>query len=56
MTFSVQTCRGVPSTPTWARGDGIPVVKTELVEGNRIVMTLEDGSKVMAEIVDIWRP
>ncbi len=47
--------KGPPPAPTWAQGGGIPVTKTELVEG-RIVHTLEDGTMVMAEIVDIWRP
>lgn len=41
--------------PTWAQGHGIPVMYAEIVEG-RIVLTTEDGSKVLAHIADIWRP
>lgn len=41
--------------PTWATGHGVSVAFAEIVEG-RIVLTLEDGAKVMAHIVDIWRP
>jgi hypothetical protein len=41
--------------PTWAQGSGIAVTFAEVIEG-RIVLTLEDGTKVMAAIMDVWRP